>query len=296
MNSRPYLFLCILACVSVACQAPAAGFNHPQPTPAIEDTANATVRFELYQDYLIVAHGSAGPLKGLNFFVDTGTSLPILDSRIARKLHLQNQASASIVILGGRAPGEEAMLPSLGFGPVELSNLQVVTADLSFFRKILPVRIDAIVGLDVLGEKAFVIDYSARVIRFGALPALPVSIPLRLDRGLASFDAEIDHAPVHLVFDTGTASLVLFVTAAQSGSSAKVDAIQEPDNIGDFARKAVRLGTVRLGDEEFHQRPAILVRNPKQSQLDFDGLMSPAALGISRVSVDLKGGVLAFSR
>lgn len=295
MDSRSYLFLCILASVSAACQAPSGGFDHPQATPVMDDTAKATVRFDLYHDYLIVAHGSAGPLKGLNFFVDTGTSLPILDSRIARKLHLQNEASVSIVILGGRERGEEAILPSLGFGPVQRSNLQVVTADLSFFDKILPVRIDAIVGLDVLGQKAFVIDYSARVIRFGPPPVLSVSIPLWLDGGLAAFDAEVDHAPVHLVFDTGTASLVLFDTAAP-GSSVKVDANQEPDNIGNFARKAVRLRTVRLGDEEFHQRPAILVTNPKQSQLDFDGLMSPAALGISRVSVDLKGGVLGFSR
>jgi hypothetical protein len=295
MDSRRYLFLCILAWMSAACQAPAADIHHSQPTPAMDDTAKVTVRFDLYHDYLIVAHGSAGPLKGLNFFVDTGTSIPILDSRIARKLHLQIEASASIVILGGRERGEEAILPSLGFGPVERSNLQVVTADLSFFNKILPVRIDAIVGLDVLGQKAFVIDYSARVIRFGPLPVLSVSIPLRLDRGLAAFDAEIDHVPVHLVFDTGTASLVLFDTAAP-GSSVRVDAIQEPDNIGNFARKTARLHTVRLGDEEFHQKPAILVSNPKQSQLDFDGLMSPAALGISRVSVDLKGGVLAFSR
>lgn len=295
MDSRRYLFLCILAWMSAACQALAADIHHSQPTPVMDDTAKVTVRFDLYHDYLIVAHGSAGPLKGLNFFVDTGTSIPILDSRIARKLHLQIEASASIVILGGRERGEEAILPSLGFGPVERSNLQVVTADLSFFNKILPVRIDAIVGLDVLGQKAFVIDYSARVIRFGPLPVLSVSIPLRLDRGLAAFDAEIDHVPVHLVFDTGTASLVLFETAAP-GSSVRVDAIQEPDNIGNFARKAARLHTVRLGDEEFHQKPAILVSNPKQSQLDFDGLMSPAALGISRVSVDLKGGVLAFSR
>jgi hypothetical protein len=262
----------------------------------MDDTAQGTVRFDLYHDYLIVAHGSAGSLKGLNFFVDTGTSVPIVDSRIAAKLNLQQKTSASIVILGGRVRGGEAILPSLGFGPVQQSNLRVVTADLSFFDKILPVRIDAIVGLDVFGQTAFVIDYSARIIRFGPPPVLSVSIPLRLDRGLVTFDAEVDQAPLHLVFDTGTASLVLFNTATPAGSSPKVDAVQGRDDIGSFAHKAVRLRTVRLGDEEFRQEPAILVSNPKPSQLNFDGLMSPAALGISRVSVDLKKGVLAFSR
>jgi predicted aspartyl protease len=261
------------------------------------DTNQGAVRFDLYDGYLIVAHGSAGSLKGLNFLLDTGTSLPIVDSRVARKLHLQGKAPSRIVILGGRARGEEAILPSLALGPVQRSNLQIVTTDLSFFRKILPVRIDAIVGLEVMGESAFVIDYSARVIRFGPLPVLPVSIPLRMDGGLASFDAEIDHAPVRLILDTGTASVVLFDKAAPgTGSGLNADSVQEPDNIGAFARRTVRLRTVRLGDEEFHQKAAILVRNPKQSQLDFDGMVSPAALGISQVSVDLRGGVLAFSR
>ncbi|MGH9563255.1 MAG: hypothetical protein ACRD3S_17510, partial [Terracidiphilus sp.] len=67
-------------------------------------------------------------------------------------------------------------------------------------------------------------------------------------------------------------------------------------NVGRFANKAMLLQTVRLGDKEFHPKSALLVSNPKQSQLDFDGLMSPPALGISQVSVDLKRRVLAFSR
>jgi hypothetical protein len=56
------------------------------------------------------------------------------------------------------------------------------------------------------------------------------------------------------------------------------------------------LHTLRLGSEEFRAEPAQMVRNPKQAQLDFDGLMSPAALGITRMSVDLARGELAFSQ
>jgi hypothetical protein len=273
----------------------ASGSDQPQPAPVINNTVETTVRFDLYQGYLIVSHGSVGRLKNLNFFLDTGTSVPIVDLRIAGKLNLQDQAPSNIVILGGRARGGEVTLPSLEFGPVQRSNVHATTTDLSFFQKVIPVRIDAIVGLDVLGQSAFVIDYSARVIRFGPPPAMAISIPLRLDGGLATFDAEIDHAPVHLLFDTGASSLVLFETGAP-GSSERVDAVQGTESIGSYERKAVWLRTLRLGREEFRKAPAVMVRNPKQSQLDFDGLMSPSALGVSRVSVDLKQGVLAFSR
>lgn len=268
----------------------------PRPGSAIEQPARTILPFKLYCGYLIVAHGSAGPLKSLNFLFDTGTSVPIVDSRIAQKLHLAGESPASVVILGGRARGADAILPSLWFGPVRRSNLSVVITDLSFFRKILPVHIDAIVGLNVVAQKAFVIDYAAQVIYFGPPPSLQVSIPLRFDRGLVTFDAEVDHAHVHLAFDTGVASLVLFDPAPSPASPAKVDAVQYPEDIGKFPSKATRLRTVTLGNEEFRQKWAILVSNPKPSQIDFDGLMSPPALGLSRVSVDLKGGVLAFSR
>jgi len=294
MSRRHYLFLFMLACAGCARPAPAASL----PTTTTRNLASATVPFDLYYGYLIVAHGSAGTLRDLNFLLDTGTSVPVLDSRIAQKLHLAVEAPESIVVLGGRARGADATLPSLEFGPVRRSNLQVVTTDLSFFRRILPTGIDAIVGLDVLGQTAFVIDYSAQAIRFGPSPSLPVSVPLRLSGGLATFDAEIDHAPVHLAFDTGVSSLVLFDPAAPSpGSSTNGGAAaRDVSDIGNFPSKAAHLGSVTLGGKEFRRRSAVLVSNPKLSQLDFDGLMSPPALGISRVAVDLKRGVLAFGR
>lgn len=268
----------------------------PQPAAALKKPATSALPFKLYCGYLIVAHGSAGPLKNLSFLFDTGTSIPIFDSRIAQKLRLAGQSPASIVILGGRARGADAILPSLGFGPVHRSNLPVVVTDLSFFRRIVPVRIDAIVGLSAVAQDAFVIDYRDQVIRFGTPLPLSVSIPLRLDRGLITFDAEVDHARVHLAFDTGVASLVLFQRAPWPASPAKIDGVQDAKDIGKFPSRATRLRTVTLGAEEFHRPSAILVSNPKPSQLDFDGLMSPPALGLSRVSVDLEGGVLAFSR
>jgi hypothetical protein len=174
------------------------------------------------------------------------------------------------------------------------SNLRVVTADLSFYEKVLPVRIDAVVGLDVLGQRPFVIDYPARVIRFEPVPSLQVSVPLRFDQGLAVFDAEIDHTSVHLLFDTGAGSIVLFNKATLRSTGTKDT--EESRKTAASEEKKVWLRTLRLGAEEFGQKPALLTRNPKPSQLDVDGLMSPAALGISRVAVDLKAGVLAFSR
>ena len=129
-----------------------------------------TVHFDLYRDYLIVVRGSAGPLKGLNFLLDTGAS-PVIDRPVAGKLQLTEQPG-SMAVLGGSVQAGQATVPSLEVGPVRRENLNVVVEDLSFFQKVFPVRIDAVVGLDVLGPSSFEIDYAAHSIRFGAMPAL----------------------------------------------------------------------------------------------------------------------------
>ena len=287
--------LIVAAAVSVA--VPASAREIPrQQTRAVTMEAAGSVRFDLYRGYFTVVHGSAGPLKNLNFFIDTGTSPTIVDSQVAKKLHLHGDESTRIAILGGMAPGEMTNVPSLKIGPVQRMNLKVVVTDLSFFRKAIPVRIDAIVGLDVLGQRPFVIDYSARAIRFGESPALAVSLPLRLDQGLAVFDAVIGDRPVHLLLDTGASSLVLFTKNVPQGTGSKADAVLEEEEIGNFQSKQVRLRRLRLGSAEFRKKPALVTVNPKPSQFDFDGLISPVALGLSRVAVNVAEGTLAFSR
>jgi len=294
MLSRFPLSLGVLASlIAMSHPAPASDVPRPESAPAIEAPAE-TLRFDLYQGFVIVVHGSAGSLKNLNFFLDTGTNHSTFDSAIASKLNLRDQEPSDVVMLGGREQAVDAVLPTLRFGPVEQSDLEIITADLSFFRKALPVRIDAIVGLDVLGQRPFVIDYSTRTIRFGPSPPLAITVPLRRDGGLAVFDAEIDHRPVRLAFDTGAGTLVLFNTDATPRQVP--DTASGRKNPASFENKQVELRSVRVGTEEFRQEPARLARNPQPSQFEFDGLMSPAALGISRVSVNLAGGILQFSR
>jgi predicted aspartyl protease len=295
MRNRPFVWLNVLVALALlAVRASASDILERESVPAMSGITG-TVPFDLYQGYFMVVHGSIGPFKNLNFFLDTGTAPSVLDSRVARKLDLREK-STSIAVLGGRTQGGEANLSSIELGPVKRSNLRIVTTDLSFFQKLFPVRIDAIIGMDVLGESPFVIDYSARVIRFGPVPPLPFSVPFRLYEGMAVFDVEIDHAPVRLLFDTGASSIILFNRVTSQSRGAKDPAIVAPQRIGNFESKQVWLRTLRLGPEEFRQKQALMTGNPISSQLDYDGLMSPAALGISRVSVDLKEGVLAFSR
>jgi hypothetical protein len=188
-------------------------------------------------------------------------------------------------------------VPSLEFGPVRKDNLPVLIEDLSFLQKALPVQIDGMIGLDVLGQSTFVIDYAAREIRFGAAPSMPVSITLQLRQELPIVDATVNHAIVHLLFDTAASSLIMFEQVAVPVAGSKITGPQPPPKpIGDSDRKPVRLTSFSLGAAEFGREPAFMVHNTRNAGHDFDGLMSPAALGITRIAIDLGQGKLAFTR
>jgi predicted aspartyl protease len=259
---------------------------------ASQGALEATVGFTLYHDYLIVAQGSAGPLKGLNFLVDTGATPSILDRRLAQRLGL-DELPGSIVFINGSVPAGQAIVPSLEFGPMQRHNLPIQVEDLSFFERALPLHIDAVIGLDVLGQSAFEIDYTRWQIHFGYFRPLANSLPLRIEAGLPIVDAELNHLAVHLLMDTGASSLLLFEPRAPV-SPQKISLASS--SIGEFQGKQVWLRSLRLGGKEFGREPAFMVRRPGNQDRNFDGLISPAGLGMTKVAIDVERGVLAFSR
>jgi predicted aspartyl protease len=288
-----FWWLGVLLGLALAGQSFALGYQEIGPRQPFE----GTISFSLYRGYLIVARGSAGPLRGLTFLVDTGASPTVLDPQLARKLHLQRIPS-SVAVLGGSVQAERAVVPSLNFGPMQSDNVPVLIEDLSFLQKVIPVRVDGVIGLDVLGQSAFMIDYAARQIHFGPLPALPDPIPMHMAGGLAVLDAEVNDLPAHLLLDTGASSLLLFARSMPgTASDLRISAVQRSSaTIGESERKPLKLRSLRLGMEEFGKEPAFVIPDGSHGGHPFDGLISPAGLGMRRVAIDLGRGEVAFSR
>jgi predicted aspartyl protease len=265
---------------------------------ASREASTATVSFHLYNDYLIVAQGSAGPLKGLSFLVDTGSSPTVLDRRVARRLALA-ELPGSTVFISGPKPAGHAVVPNLEFGPIKRRNLPIMVEDLSFLDRALPLPIDAVIGLDVLGASAFEIDYLRGRIHFGSFPPLANSLPLRIQAGLPIIDAELNHVAVRLLMDTGAYALLLIEPGtARPVLPTQVSAARGSTSllIGEVQGKRVWLHGLRLGEKEFGLKPAFMVPNPGYEERIFDGVISPAALGMGKVAIDVERGVVEFSR
>lgn len=256
----------------------------------------SSVHFELYRDYLIVVNGAAGPLKGLHFVLDTGASPTILDSRLANNLHLE-ETPASISAVNGSVRATQTVLPNLEFGPLHKENLPVLIADLSFFQSATSVPIDGVIGLDVLGQSPFEIDYVAQKIHFGDLGSLAALLPVHLLAGLPIVEGEFNHSPVRLLMDTGASSVILFKPPTPRRLGPVRVSMQQLSSrdIGKFGHEQMWLRSTKLGNAEFGARLAYVVVDRERPQ-DFEGILSPVALGITRLSFDLNRGVVSFSR
>jgi hypothetical protein len=66
--------------------------------------------------------------------------------------------------------------------------------------------------------------------------------------------------------------------------------------IGEYERKRVSLQSLKFGNAEFGRESAFLVERRNGESRAFDGLMSPSALGITKVAIDQSQGILSFTR
>jgi hypothetical protein len=255
----------------------------------------AEVPFELYQHHLIVTKGSIGRLNGLTLLIDTGTIPSIVDARIARKLQLKAEPS-TLISFGQQVPSQNAVLDGFSIGPLESGRVPAGVSDLSYFRR---VRIDAIVGLDVLARRSFSIDYRDHVLRFAPAGREDAVARLELAWPFLTVGMTVAGQDVRLLVDTGSSDLVLFksrVPAALADTPWRGDkTVQYVSGAGRLRRLELR--QVGLGTHVWDKLTAwALDRVPNGYPPSVDGVLGVMALGAQRVRFDFERNEFGWSR
>src|SRR5438270_226534 len=136
-----------------------------------------TVEFKLHDGYLIVAKCSIGGLQDLTAIVDTGVTETAIDMRVVKRLGLSTASDTATVGIHNRQV-RAVSIPEVVFGPLKAESLAGIAIDLSYLRHQLGVRADVLIGMDLLRQQSFLIDYKAKHITFGPVPHLSHSAPL----------------------------------------------------------------------------------------------------------------------
>ncbi len=264
-------------------------------TPLLSLETVVEVPFELYQHHLIVTKGTIGSLNGLSLLIDTGTIPSIVDGRIARKLHVQAEPS-TLVAFGQSVAIQSTILNGFRIGARQWGSVPAGVSDLSYLEG---VRIDAIVGLDVLARTSFSIDYRKRVLTFSADGRKESVAPLELVWPFLTVQMTIAGQQVRLLVDTGSSDLVLFKSRMPTALSRIPWRGDKTVQYASGPARLLRLDLrqVRLGSRVWDRLPAwALDRLPDRYPPSIDGVLGVLALDCQRVQFDFERNELGWSR
>lgn len=266
---------------------------------SVKGSAGVEVPFKLYRDYLIVVHGSLGELEGLNFLVDTGVNPTEVDDRIARKFPSLGKIH-TLGLLDQEADVRQVLLPRLQLGPILAKSVPAVIQDLSPLKQAAGVRIDAVVGLDVLSLSSFSIDYRTKKILFGPIDSSGSAVPFDTGPPIVTVELTVKGDPVRLLVDTGAADLVLFhchlhgrlrQLPVSGMTQFRVNGANKESGLVEVWLPETRLATTDLG----LQRGLEAVGNANCSR-SFDGVVGMRSLGLKWVAFDFEHGRFSWKR
>lgn len=286
MGNRAKLLLSLVCVLAIPAEAksPNSFSNARQSATGSQPTGE--IPFELVHSCLVVVRGSLNGVKGRNLLIDTGSDPSILDGETARMLGIHGGA-ADLVTLQGHIAADSALLSRVTVGPVTANSVPVLIADLSHSGKDIGIRIDAIVGLDVLKGADFVIDYRSQRIIFGPAPRYRDSIPFEIDPTFLVVGMEIEGKPKRFLVDTGAEGLFIFRTR---NPTERIAANIMPRNSSHVSpghnRVEVEIPEVRLGTLERKRQLAYVEDTPQPVSSELDGLLGPLSLGIFQVVFD----------
>jgi predicted aspartyl protease len=258
--------------------------------------SGSKIRFKLYEKYLIVVEGSLGQLKKKNFLIDTGTNPTIIDGSIAKQLQLAplTDGPDSMPVITGNVRAETSVLPAIELGPIHREFLRVVIQDLSPFTKMVGTRIDALVGLDVLGQSSFRIDYSRKEIVFGRVKIAGGAVPFSSRPPFVTVPMTIENRSINVLVDTGTSGLVLFARqlGTWQGGLARVGIASTAGLAGPTYLPVARVNESRMGNHDLGVREVYLSNRPQCCP--FDGLMGITSGRMKQIGFDFEHGIFSW--
>ena len=161
--------------------------------------------------------------------------------------------------------------------------------DLSSIEKTLGRRIDAVVGLDVLGKNSFSIDYRTKRLRFGPVERTRSTVSFETNTPFIVVEARLLDRAVRLMVDTGASALMLFQSRLKDANSLLAGRAAKATNVGgNFQRQSVLISETRLGKEELGPLTGFVVADQRDEGRDFDGLLSVRGLHLEEIGFDFE--------
>jgi hypothetical protein len=141
-------------------------FALPGALTAQVKQTNELIKFRLHDGYLIVVQTMVNGTGPFNFLLDTGTTRTVIDPGLAQQLQAPAVGEASLTTVSDVRKDLLVRLKEVRVGDSEVSELRVIIDKLDKVKHEAP-GIRGVLGEDFLSNFDFLIDYRARILRFG---------------------------------------------------------------------------------------------------------------------------------
>jgi predicted aspartyl protease len=246
--------------------------------------------FKLVQGFGIVVRGEIGSTKDMNFLLDTGAVPSVLGQRAAAQMGIRGERG-SLTLLNKESQAEYVTVDDVQLGWIRAARLPMVVVELAHLEQRLGMRIDAIIGLDMLVGQDISIDYKHRKIARGlsGLARHSVDVETFTASGAPYWVVPISLGGVgfRVLLDTGANDLGLF---APRGSTplkfVRSETIAHDSAAGEQKAFTMPPMMLVLSDSKFKNQVAVIVGKAPGALQEIDGVLGPTVLGITRIELD----------
>jgi hypothetical protein len=247
-----------------------------------------------------------------NFWLDTGSSLTMLASDVARDLNIQplTADTLEIVTSTGRVKAIPALVPQLQIGQLVVENAPTMIVDETMMQmseprpvdRSQPVKIDGIIGFDIIRQLDLEMDYSEGSIRLRN----PTTMRREPERNMFWVGLPVvrltstDGIPLHFGLDTG--AQVTFVTETLLDklqlSAARMESRRVGGLGGEISLRAPVLPDLRVlvGNFPILFRGAVVRAPVYQVLASLDGVLGGDIWNSGIVRIDMTNGVFGVKK
>ncbi len=250
--------------------------------------------------------------KDFNFWLDTGSSMTMLASDVARDLNVVPlvRDTLEIVTSTGRVKAHPSLLPQLQIGQLLVRNAPTMIVDESLMQIREPksielspkVKIDGIIGFDIIRQLDLEVDYGENTLRLRN----PATSRRESDRNMFWVGLPVvrltsgDGVPLHFGLDTGAQQTFVTETLLDKLQlqAARVESRKVGGLGGEISLRAPVLPDVRLFVRGFPILfKSAVVRAPVYQVLaSLDGVLGGDVWNSGVVRIDMTNGVFAVTR
>lgn len=248
------------------------------------------IPFKLLEGFGIVVRGEIGSMRDLNFLLDTGAVPSVLGQRAASRMGIRG-ARGSLTLLNKDSQAEYATVDGVQLGWIHAEHLPMVVVDLAHLEQRLGMRIDAIIGLDMLVGQDISIDYKHRKITRGLSGLARHSVAVETFSASGApywvIPISLGDAVFHVLLDTGANDLGLFAPRVSTQFKlVRSETITHDSATGEQKATTLSPMTLVLSDAKFKNQLAVFLGDPPGALPEIDGMLGPTALGITRIELD----------